>query len=170
MKKILKSFMYLLILIALVIFFLPKTNLYYAAEILMKENHLFISDELVLDKGYALELKNSKLLFDNLDLAEVESIELSPWIFYNTLRLENIRINEGFSDFLPAEIRSVSVQHLVYNPLKLILRGDSDDSFFFGDVDLLERVLVIHLRLGTQSEKKYSNLLGRLNKEEGGYI
>lgn len=69
MKKIMKFFIYLLLMLALIIVFLPKINLYYAAEVLMKEKNIYISDEDVMDKGYSLELSNANLLFENLALA-----------------------------------------------------------------------------------------------------
>lgn len=170
MKLLLKLFAYLFVMLALLIFFMPKTNLYYAAEELMQKENLYISDELVNDTGFSLELDEGNILFDKLTLAKIDRIRLSPWVFYNTLTFRNIHVNEGFSDFLPAEIERVDIWHAFYNPAKVILEGESAESHFFGEVDLLERVVTIHLRLDAKSEKRYKNILKRLTKEEGGYL
>lgn len=170
MMRLIKFLAYFLVLLALIIVFLPKINLFYAAEIMMKENKLFVSDEEVLDKGYALELRNAKLSYESLSLAEIDSITLSPWILYNALSLNNIHVNEGFSDFLPQEIQEIKIEHIIYDPTNITLRGDSEDSYIYGNIDLLEKVLVLHLRLGAKSEKKYKAMLGKLSKEEGGYV
>lgn len=170
MMRLVKLLSYVLVMLALIIIFLPKTNLFYAAEVMMKENKLFISDEEVLDKGYSLELKNAKFSYESLSLAEVDSISFSPWIFYNVLSLNNIHVNAGFSDFLPQEIEKIRIQQLIYDPTNIMLRGDSEDSYIYGNIDLVERVLVVHFRLGAKSEQKYKSMLGKLSKEEGGYV
>lgn len=170
MRRIVKFLSYLIVMLALIIIFLPKTNLYYAAEILMKEKNLFVSDEEVLDKGYSLELHNATFFYESLSLAEIDSIKLSPWIFYNALSVKNIHVNDGFSDFLPLEIQTVKMEHFIYNPTNIRFRSDSDANYIYGNIDLLERVLVAHLRLDAKSEEKYKAMLGKLSKEEGGYF
>ncbi len=170
MRKVAKLLAYFIVMAALLIFFMPKVNLYYALERLMKERNIYISDEQVYDQGFSLELEKSNVLFDKLSLAEIDTIKLSPWLFYNALSLDNIHVNEGFEDFLPQKISRVSIEHFIYNPTHISLRGDSEDSFFYGDVDLIERVITIHLRLGDKSEKKYRLVLQKLIKEEGGYL
>jgi len=172
MKKLLKLFIYIFVMVALIIVFLPKVNAYYAAEKMMKDKQVYITDEKVVDNGLSLELIDAKVYFDKLELMKVENIKLSPWILYNTLELNYIDINEGFSDFLPQDINSVKVEHFFYNPLYIKLSGDSSDSFFNGEVDILNRMIRVHLNVGVKSEKKYKNLLKKLRKEpeeEGGY-
>jgi len=169
MKRFVKILAYICTMVALLILFLPKTNLYYAAEGLMQEKNIYISDEEVHDSGFSLELINAMIFFDKLELMKVENIKLSPWIVYNVVSLNTVDINEGFSDFLPEEISSLKVEHFFYNPTHIKLSGESTDSFFFGDVDILKRVLSLHLRVGAKSEKRYKVLLEKLTKEEGGY-
>jgi len=169
MKRLMKLLAYLVVMVILLILFLPKVNLYYAAEELLKKQNVYISDEEVYDSGFSLELVNAKVYFDKLELMQVEEIKLSPWVLYNVISLDKLDINEGFSDFLPQEISSFKAEHIFYNPTHLKLSGESSDSFFFGDVDILKRVLILHLRVGAQSEKRYKTLLRKLTKEEGGY-
>ncbi len=170
MKTLLKIFAYLLVMLALVIFFLPKVNLYYKAEEFMLRQKLSISNELVRDSGVTLEINNGDILFDKLALAHIDSVCLSPWLFYNRIRFQNIHVNEGFSDFLPEEIEDIVLRHVVYNPTKVELSGKSGKDLVYGEVDLLERVVRIHLQLESRSEEKYRSMLARLNKEEGGYL
>ena len=170
MKKLIKFFSYVLVMLSLLIFFLPKINLYYAAEALMKQKNVYISDEEAFDKGFTLELKHAKVFFDKLALADVESIRVSPLFFYNVLNIDNIHVNEGFSDFLPQEVKNVRVEHFIFNPVKVKFRGESEDSHFYGNVNLLKRMLSVHIRLGVISEKKYGTMLRKLTKEEGGYL
>ena len=169
MKRLMKILAYLFVMMALLILFLPKINLYYAAEGVMKEQNVYIADEEVHDSGFSLDILNAKIFFDKLELMTVEEITLSPWVIYNVVSLNTVDINEGFSDFLPQEISSLKAEHFVYNPLHIKLSGESTDSFFFGDVDIMQRVISLHLRIGAQSEKKYKTLLRKLTKEEGGY-
>ena len=158
-------------MITLIIVFLPKINLYFAAENLLKTKNIYITDEEVLDNGLSFELIDAKVYFDKLELMKVENIKFSPWLFYNVLELNYIDVNEGFSDFLPQNVSSIKVEHFFYNPLHIKLSGNSTDSFFKGDVDILNRMIAVHLNVGIKSEKKYKNLLRKLKKEsaEGGY-
>ena len=171
MKKISKFFAYAFLILALIIVFLPKVNLYYAAEKLMKDKNIYITGEEFYDNALSFDIFNARVYFDKLELMKVDKINLSPWVFYNALEFDHIDINEGFSDFLPQDISSIKVEHFFYNPLHIKLSGDSSDSFFDGDIDILNRVVGIHLNVGVKSEKRYKTLLKRLKTEatEGGY-
>ena len=165
MKKLMKFFIYSFVMLGLIIVFLPKANLYYAGEELLKTKNVYITDEEVVDKGIFFELIDANIYFDKLELMKVDKIHVSPWVFYNALVLNHIDINEGFSDFLPQDISGIKAEHFFYNPLHIKLSGDSTDSFFDGDVDILNRIIRIHLNVGVKSEKKYRNLLRKLKKE-----
>lgn len=169
MKRLLRFLAYLVIMFSLLLLFLPKVNLYYAAENLLKEKNVYISDEDIYDSGFSLELTDARFFFDKLELMKVENIKISPWIFYNALTFDFIDINEGFSDFLPQTVSSIKAEHFFYNPMHIQLSGESTDSFFNGDVDILKRVVTIHLKLGEKSEKRYKTSLKKLTKEDGGY-
>jgi len=169
MKRLAKGLIYLVVMFILLVLFLPKVNLYYAAEALMQKQNIYISDEEVNDSGFALELINPKIFFDKLELMKVDEIKLSSWLLYSSIKLSHIEVNEGFSDFLPSDINTIQVEHFIYNPTHISLSGESQDSFFYGDVDLVQKKIVIHLRVGVKSEKRYKVLLRKLTKEEGGY-
>jgi len=169
MKRLAKAIGYLVVMLLLLILFLPKINLYYAAEELMQKQNVYISDEETHDTGFALELLNAKVFFDKLELMKVDGIKVTSFLVYSSVTLNKIEINEGFSDFLPRDINLIEAKHVVYNPMHITLHGESDDSYFNGDIDLINKNMVIHLRVGAQSEKRYKTLLGKLKKEEGGY-
>jgi len=169
MKKMLKLLVYLSVMLALLVFFLPKVNLYYAAEELMQKQNVYISDEEARDNGFSLELLNASVFFDKLSLMNVGEVKISPWLVYNTVSLKMIDVNEGFSDFLPQDINFLQAQYVFYQPTHIQLKGESSDSFLYGDVDLINRVVSVHLRVGAQSQKRYKKLLQKLKKEEGGY-
>lgn len=170
MRRILKGVSYLLVMTALLIIFLPKINLYYAAEKMMAKQNIYISDEKLKDKGISFHIENASLLFEKLPLAQIEEIRLKPWILYNSIEIDTIRVNDGFTDFLPSEIDIIEVKYWIFNPLYLKLSGQSKESLFYGEVDLLKRILRIHLRLDAASEKQYKSMLSKLTPEEGGYL
>lgn len=170
MKALLKFFAYLIMMLALIIFFLPKVNLYYEAEKFLKAQKVTISEEKVLDRGISLQLEDGSIYYDKLNLASIGLIHFSPWMVYNSLEFNEIRVNEGLADFLPETIDHITIRHVVYNPTKVSLRGESAEDYFYGEVDLLKRVLQLHLRLDSGSERKYQNILKKLSKEEGGYL
>ncbi len=170
MKKLLKSLLYLTTMLALIIFFSPKTNLYYLLEEFAMEQNIYVSDEKVIDNGFSLNILNAKLYLDELFLAEAEKTQLSMWLVYNSFEAKNIDLNEGFSDFMPSYIKRVQIKYHIFNPRSLSLSGESSDSFFYGNIDIFKRIIQIHLRLGTKSEKKFAHSLKALKKEEGGYL
>lgn len=165
-----KGILYLLVMAVLLIIFLPKINLYYAAEKMMAKQSVYISDENLKDKGISFHIENASLLFEKLPLAQVEEISLRPWILYNNVTVDTIRLNEGFADFLPSEIDKIQLSYWVFNPLHLKINGQSKESLFYGDIDLLKRTLRVHLRPDTASEKQYKSMLSKLTPEEGGYL
>ncbi len=157
-------------MIALLIIFLPKINLYYAMEKMMAKKSIYVSDEDLKDRGVSFHIENARVFFEKLPLAQVEAISLKPWILYNSIEVDTIRLNEGFADFLPSKIDKIELKYWVFNPLYLKINGQSKESMFYGDIDLLKRILRIHLRLDAASEKQYKTMLSKLTPEEGGYL
>ncbi len=170
MKKLLKFSTYLVIMFALIIFFLPKVNAYYLLENLVKEKHFYLTDEDAKDSGFSLDIHNTRVFLDELFLAEAKYITLNPWVIYNSIEVENIKLNEGFSAFMPGHIENLKAEYVFYQPTHISLKGKSKKDSFIGDVDLLERKVVIHLHLDFKSEKRFATALKQLKKEEGAYI
>jgi len=170
MKKFGKFLAYMLVMLALIIFFSPKVNAYYKLESFLKDKHVFLFDEEVKDSGFSLDLYNAKVYMDELLLAQAGFASVSVWLFYNNFSVEEIKLNEGFSAFLPERIERLTVEHVFYNPTKVSLNGESGGSTFNGEIDLLKRLIVIHLRLDKYAKKKFATSLKQLKKEEGGYI
>ena len=169
MKKLLKPLIYFHVLIALIILFLPKYNLYYALEEVLQEQKVYLSNETIIDRGFSLDVQNPDIAFEQLSLAQVDNIKISIWGFANGVRMENIHINDDFVGILPLEIDKIQVINLLYNPMVLDIKGESSEGFFFGSVDLLERKLLVHVRLDAAAQKKYPGILSRLTSEEGGH-
>lgn len=169
MKFLLKSLISVVLMVELLIFFAPKSNLYYWGEHALKAFNVFISNESVEDSGWRLNIYAAELYFDKLTLAEVDKISLSPWLLYNAIEVEGIHIDEGFVDFLPLEITRLGVAYAIYNPLQATLHGESDAGYFNGEVDLLERTVLIRLHVDQKAQKRYRNALARLKKTEEGY-
>ncbi len=170
MRFLLKLLLYPIVFFELLVFFAPKVNLYYWGETFLQTRNVFISDEVIEDSGWQLNLSSAELFFDKLSLARLDVVTLSPWLLYNTLKVEGIHIDEGFTDFMPLEVKTLEVTYAVYNPMKITMNGESDSGYFNGEVNLLERQVSIRLFATDKAQKRYANALARLKKSGEGYV
>ncbi|MBN2895254.1 MAG: hypothetical protein JXK05_05110 [Campylobacterales bacterium] len=170
MKKVKILLLYSAILLALIIFFLPKTQLYYQAEALLAEYKVFISQERVIDNGLTLGLQEGTIYYDDMAIAAFEAIRLRPWVFYNSLVLEPTELSAEMEQFVPRSIDWLKITYAVYDPLHVTIEGSGAFGSVEGSVALFDRNISLTLTPSEALLGKKPFWLGKLKKDsEGGY-
>lgn len=162
MKKVLKVFIYIVFFIAMVVIFLPKKNIYYYAAKELRSNKITITSKLIEDKAFSLNLLQNDLKYEGLELANVESFDLNSFLIYSTLDINNIKTDSSFSSLLPENIEKIKIYHSIIDPVKLQIRADFDLGECRGEVDLLERKVVLNFKVSKEFESKYYLLVENL--------
>lgn len=170
MKSALKIILYSGFFLAALVWLTPKANLYYALEHQLKPLDIVISDETVEDRGMTFALKEAKVFVKGIESAAIGETSLAVFGAYNRLCIEKVRIDDAMAAMMPQKIDRIAVRHSLINPLVLTVRAEGEFGNADGEVDLLERKLVVNLYPSKLMQTRYTSSLRQLKPmKEGGY-
>ena len=134
-KRIVGGFFLLILLMWL---FAPKQELYYLLEQKLKEKNIIISNETVTDTWFGLNIKNADIYAKGVKMANIADAQLNIFFFYNTLNIENIKIEVS-----PQVVNELKVKYSVVDPLHISIDGLGSFGTASGAVALKESLVHI---------------------------
>ena len=135
-KRILGGFFLSLILLWL---FAPKVELYYLLEKSLKEKNIIISNETITDTWYGLKIENATINVAGATVASVVQLNFNFFLFYNTLKISEVKMDKSLSNMAPKEINSFSAIYSVADPLNVKLDGEGSFGVLDGKIELKNR-------------------------------
>jgi len=139
-KRIVGGFFLSLILLWLLA---PKVELYYLLEKSLKEKNIIISNETITDTWYGLKIENANLYVAGAKVANIAQLNFNFFLFYNTLKIDEIKMDKSLSNIAPKEINYFDVIYSVANPLNVKLDANGSFGILDGMVDLKNRKVEI---------------------------
>lgn len=139
-KRIVGGFFLTLILLWL---FAPKVELYYLLEKTLKEKSIVISNETITDTWYGLKIENADVYVAGAKVANTAKLNFNFFFFYNTLKIDEIKMDSSLSNIAPKEIKNLTAIYSVTNPLQIVIDGEGSFGIIDGTVSLLERKVEI---------------------------
>ncbi len=168
MVKLSKIFGLMVFFILALTFFIPKTNLYYLLESKLQNYNLVVSDEVIKESGFYLELKDAKIYFNSIQSAEVTKMELSTFLVYNSLDISGIKLSTLSKSFLPIDIKNINATYSIFNPLNLTVVSNGDFGVANGYINLLDKKISIKVKPSKMMLKRYKKTLKFLEKNQDG--
>jgi hypothetical protein len=123
--------------------FAPKVELYYLLEKSLKEKSILISNESITDTWYGLKIENADLYVAGAKVANIAELNFNFFLFYNTLKINEIKMDKSLSNMAPKEINSLAAVYSVLDPLKVKLNGAGSFGVLNGTVALVEKKIEI---------------------------
>jgi len=139
-KRIVGGFFLSLILLWL---FAPKVELYYLLEKSLKEKNILISNETITDTWYGLKIENADLHVAGAKVANISELNFNFFLFYNTLTINEIKMDKSLSNIAPKEINKLDSVYSVLNPLNITLDGVGSFGVLDGTVALVDRKIEV---------------------------
>ena len=141
----------LLILFPLVVmFFMPKKELYYLLEKQLEAQNIVISDEVLTEGPLSLRIEHPVLYFSGVPLATAKQITLWSLLFYTKADFEDLVIAEGLAG--EVSVGALTAIHALPAPLKVRINGESSLGALEGHVFLRERRLYLDVPKGGQNK------------------
>ncbi len=170
-KKLLKFFAYPLFFILALMYFIPKTNIYYFLEQKLKPYGVVISSEEIKEGMLTLEIDNADVSLKAIDSAHIAEIKVGIFALYNSVTLNDITLSSAAESLVPLSIAHAKVGYAIWNPLHVTAHAQGD----FGEADvkfnLINMSLHLHLTPSDIMLKNYKNTLQNLSKnEQGEYV
>jgi hypothetical protein len=162
-KKIL---LVLIVLPFLVLFFMPKKELYYLLEKQLGAQGIVIGDGKVDESPIGLTVEHPALYYKGIKIATAKKISLWSLLLYTQGSIEGVRFDPSVQSYLPKEIESATLTHHVINPIHLPVAITGKTLTGDGDVDLKMRTLKF---LFTHVPKQ-SAMTRYMKQTKGGWI
>ena len=139
-KRIVGGFFLSLLLLWL---FAPKVELYYLLEKSLKEKGIIISNETITDTWYGLKVQNAELYVAGARVANISELNFNFFFFYNTLNINEIKMDKSLSNMAPKEINQLKAVYSILNPINIKLDGEGSFGILDGVVALLNNKIEI---------------------------
>jgi len=139
-KRILGGFFLSLIFLWL---FAPKVELYYLLEKSLKEKNIIISNETITDTWYGLKIENATINVAGARVAKVVQLNFNFFLFYNTLKISEVKMDKSLSNMAPKELNYFSAIYSVADPLNVTLNGAGSFGVLDGKIELKNRKVEI---------------------------
>ncbi len=170
MKKILKFFVYLFVFVFALLFFLPKESLYNLAEKELKKYEVIVSNEKREEKAFSLHITDGDIYVKGIKVAELKSAKISSYLFFNEIKIKNIKLLDSLQNMLPSPISSVDITYSVLNFDKVNIKANGSFGKIEGFVDLIKRKIVLNLKASSKMKRSYSKILDKMKFKNGRYI
>lgn len=168
MVRVLKIVAYILFFLLALVYFLPKSNLYYLAEHELQKQKVVISDEKITENIFSLELQNAKLSYAGVDATTIAKSKIKLFGFYNRVTFQDLNLSSMASSFVPLHVDSLEVKYTILNPLKVYLHSKGA----FGEADAIlyinDRNVTVLLKPSSLMQKEYANSMRQLKKNKNG--
>ena len=168
MVKILKILAYIVFFFLMLIYFMPKENIYFYAEHELQKFDVVIAHEKVIDDGVGLKLEDASVYVKDIKSANVGEVDVSIFGVYNHIFAKNINLTSTASSFLPLKVALVSIGYTIMNPLKVVIFAKGDFGELRGDVNLLDRNATMLLYPSKIMKSRYRSTLRNFKKTVNG--
>lgn len=164
-----KRLLYLFYILVIIIVVIPKEKLYFTFEEILAEKNIFINSETLDNRFVYLDVQSSALMVDNLEIATVENIRLSPWIFFNRLSISSVTFAPLYRPFFPGNIDDITLTYSLWHPLSVQIHGEGDFGQCNGTFDLVDQKVRI-LFEPTAQLRRYPLIVFKLHHEKEGLV
>lgn len=166
MQLVKKFFIFFLILWFSILFFMPKTALYYKVEKELLKNDIQINEKNIEEGIFSLTLYDAKVYVKGIHLVTVEKIDLFTLLFYTKIDVDYLLLDESLKNVSPIQIEKIEVVHAIWNPLNVKLSGRGEFDRVSGNISILNR----QLHLDFNGTKGIEMLKSKLQQNEKGWF
>ncbi|MFA5233627.1 MAG: hypothetical protein WC390_04430 [Sulfurimonas sp.] len=168
MKKIALFLLNIFVFTALMLYLLPKENLYYLLEQNLEKESLVFNNEKFKDKGLQFEVRDSVLFYKGIESAEIGKTRFDFFLLYNAVVFKGVKVSNIAQNFMPPYVNRVDFRYTIFDPLRI--RGKARGEFGEADIflHLLEKKIRVILLPSEIMLQKYKNSLKKFKKSEDG--
>lgn len=122
MKIILRSLVLSVLFIYALLIFLPKENLYYLALEKLSDHKVEVVSSSIKDTNFGLNISNSKIKYEKIDVAAVDRIFFKTLLFKTELNIQNLKVQKSLKKFFPYDMKYIKITHNILDPLAVDIK------------------------------------------------
>ncbi len=171
MRRLAKLIFAMLLFLVMLMLFLPKENLYYAAEEALEKEGVIIDGETLQNTFTSLQLNGATLMFKGIRTLQADKVVMTTLGVWNRIELNDAEIDKTFAAFVPTHIDHVMVTYSVLSPRTVVFELHGEAGSLTGSADLGDRTVEARVHPSTAMQRQHASLLKSMQKdtETGGY-
>jgi hypothetical protein len=111
--------------------FMPKKELYYTLEHQLAKSNIQMNEGSIDEGIFGLDIADVDVYAQGIKVAHIDNIDFTTFLFYNSIELQNVKVDSSLKSMAPQDIESVDITYSIINPLKVYISAHGD----FGEVD-----------------------------------
>jgi hypothetical protein len=127
MQMVKKSVLIFLAIWFALLLFMPKTEIYHTIEKVLEQKDIKLNETSIDEGLFSLTLKDVTIYVKGIALAHVEEIDVFTLLFYSSLELSNLQVDEALHNKVPSSIKEAVFTHNVMAPFTVSM--DANGSF-----------------------------------------
>ena len=148
-----------------ILVFMPKQAFYYKLEEALSKHDIKLNETSINDGLFSLTLKEVTVYFKGINVATIEEVSVSTLLFYNSIELQSLRVEDSLKKMLPQEIKSVTARYSILSPFEVSVDASGSFGSAVGNIDLNEG----KVHLDFNESKNIEMLKPQLKKDEKGW-
>jgi hypothetical protein len=165
-----KKFLIVIIVFILgLIAFMPKDNLYFTLKNILKDERVEIVEDSLQNNILALDAQGISLFYDGIDSAKIDGFSLKPYLFYNSLNLENVSPSKDLKKMFNFSASTVDITYAIWDFSHVNIEAEGDFGALTGVIDITTQTIKLLLEPTLRFEK--SQFVGEyFKKSDEGYV
>ena len=149
-----------------VLLFMPKTELYYTFEKTLANQDIKLNEKSIDEGLFSLTLKDVTIYVKGIALANIEELDFFTVLFYSSLDVVNLQVDEALHSKVPALTKEASFTHNLLSPLTLSVDANGSFGTIEGEIKMLNKeVRIDFVKVGDMSM-----IQSYLTKDEKGWF
>ena len=168
--SILKYLGLLYLLIVSILFFVPKTNLYYLLEeSILLPYQVKVINESFDDNGLGADISNLEIYYDGIFVSNIKDISLISLLIYSGVSIKDVKVDQMLKNLSFVDLKEVQLSHSILSPLKIAIEITGDAGEATGYLDIVDRGLHLVFKPNRKS-RDYQPLLKYFKNKNGEYV
>jgi len=164
MVRFIKIFAYFVFFVFVFIYFMPKLNFYYYLQNRLQSYKIILSEHSKKDTGFSFLFKDTEIFYDKVPVAKIKKSDLKLFFVYNSISLNNVKLSDMTSSFLPRDIEKIDIVYSIVDPFGVNIYINGGFGKANARIDVLDKNISMVVKPSKIMFLKYKNTLGYLNK------
>ena len=121
--------------------FMPKEEMYYTVEKTLAAQDITLNEKSIEEGLFSLTLKDVTVYVKGIALANIDEIDFFTLLFYNTLRIDNLVVDEVLHSKVPAKTEEAVLTYQIFAPLTVSIDANGSFGYAQGSIHLADKQL-----------------------------
>lgn len=139
MQMVKKSALIFLMVWFSILLFMPKAELYYTIEEELAKQDIKLNEKSIEEGLFSLTIKDVTVYVKGVALANIEELDFFTILFYSSLEVNNLKVDEALHTKVPAITKKTSFTHNILTLLSVSIDANGSFGVLDGEINMVNK-------------------------------